>query len=324
MSMRAKIIGTGSCLPTKIVTNDNLSTLMDTSDEWIQSRTGIRERHLVSSESETTLSMAVHAGTSALEDCSILPEELDLIIVATVSSDFITPSMACMVQKELGAINATAFDINAACSGFLFALNTADAYFQSGLYQTALIIGVETLSKIVDWTERSTCVLFGDGAGAAVVRADQNGMIANLQGSNGAGGHVLMCKGRSNNNPYITTDLSPDYLYMDGQEVFKFAVKKEAECIHELLEQANLTPDDVTWYLLHQANQRIIASIARKLKLPLDKFPSNVDHCGNTSAASIPILLDEVHRAGDLKEGDLLLLSGFGAGLTWGAALLRW
>lgn len=322
--MRAKIIGTGSFLPEKITTNDELSAFMDTSDEWIKSRTGISERHLVSSEAETTLSMAVNAGTAALGDSGLLPEDLDLIIVATVSSDFITPSTACMVQKELGAVNAAAFDMNAACSGFLFALNTADAYFQAGIYQHALIIGVETLSKIVDWKDRSTCVLFGDGAGAAVLKADREGIIGNLQGSNGAGGHVLMCRNRPNNNPFVTTDAAPDYLYMDGQEVFKFAVKKETECIQELLAQAGLEPSDITFYLLHQANQRIINSIARKLKLPLDKFPSNVDHCGNTSAASIPILLDEIHRAGMLSPGDRILLSGFGAGLTWGAALLRW
>lgn len=322
--MRAKIIGTGSFLPEKIATNDYLSTLMDTSDEWIQSRTGIRKRHLVSSETETTLSMAVNAGKAALADSGLQPEDIDLIIVATVSSDFITPSTACMVQKELGAVRAAAFDMNAACSGFLFALNTTDAYFQAGIYQTALIIGVETLSKLMDWSDRSTCVLFGDGAGAAVVRASEDGMFASLQGSNGAGGDVLVCKNRTNNNPYISTDTTPDYLYMNGQEVFKFAVTKEPECIQELLTQAGLTPEDVTWYLLHQANYRIITSIARKLKLPLEKFPSNVDHCGNTSAASIPILLDEVHRSGKLQEGDLLLLSGFGAGLTWSAALLRW
>ena len=174
--MRAKIIGTGSCLPEKITTNDELSTFMDTSDEWIKSRTGISERRLVSSETENTLSMAVNAGTTALSDSGLLPEDLDLIIVATVSSDYITPSTACMVQKELGAVNAAAFDLNAACSGFLFALNTADAYFQAGIYENALIIGVETLSKIVDWKDRSTCVLFGDGAGAAVLKADKEGI----------------------------------------------------------------------------------------------------------------------------------------------------
>lgn len=322
--MRAKIIGTGSCLPDRCVTNEYLSTIMDTSDEWIQSRTGIRERHLVSSETETTLTLAVRAAKAALEDSGTLPEEIDLILVATVSSDFITPSTACMVQRELGARHAAAFDINAACSGFLFALNTADAYFQAGIYQTALIIGVETLSKIIDWSDRSTCVLFGDGAGAVVAKASEEGLVASLQGSDGTGGDILICKNRTNNNPYISTGTDPDYLYMDGQEVFKFAVKKEPECIAALLEQAGIAASDVTYFLLHQANFRIISSIARKLKLPLEKFPSNVSHCGNTSAASIPILLDEVHREGKLSEGDLLLLSGFGAGLTWGAALLRW
>ncbi len=322
--MRAKIIGTGSRLPDKVVTNDALSALVDTSDEWIQSRTGICERHLVSSEQENTLSMAVQAGQSALKDAGIAPEQLDLILVATVSSDFLTPSTACMVQKELEACNAAAFDINAACSGFLFALNTVDAYFQAGIYQTALIIGVETLSKLIDWSDRSTCVLFGDGAGAVVAKASEEGMIACLQGSDGSGGDILVCKSRTNNNPYAHTVKDLDYLFMNGQEVFKFAVKKEPECIQSLLQQAGMKPSDVDYYLLHQANYRIIASIARKLKLPLEKFPSNVSHCGNTSAASIPILLDEVNKKEMLKKGDTILLSGFGAGLTWGAALLKW
>ncbi|MCI9530392.1 MAG: ketoacyl-ACP synthase III [Lachnospiraceae bacterium] len=322
--MRAKIIGTGSCLPEKIVTNDSLSGLVDTSDEWIQSRTGIRSRHLVSSKQETTLSMAAKAGQAALEDAGLLPQQLDLILVATVSSDFLTPSTACMVQKELGACHAAAFDINAACSGFLFALNTVDAYFQAGIYQTALIIGVETLSKLIDWSDRSTCVLFGDGAGAVAVKASEEGMVACLQGSDGSGGDILVCKSRRNNNPYVHTGTDLDYLYMNGQEVFKFAVKKEPECIQSLLQQAGMQPSDVDYYLLHQANYRIISSIARKLKLPLEKFPSNVGHCGNTSAASIPILLDEVHKKGMLAEGNTILLSGFGAGLTWGAALLKW
>ncbi|MFG6382853.1 MAG: ketoacyl-ACP synthase III [Lachnospiraceae bacterium] len=322
--MRAKIIGTGSCLPDKIATNDYLSTIVDTNDEWIQSRTGIQERHLVSSETENTLSMAVKAAQRALLDADVLPEQLDLILVATVSSDFITPSTACMIQKELNACHATAFDINAACSGFLFALNTVDAYFQTGIYQTALIIGVETLSKIINWSDRSTCVLFGDGAGAVVAKASEEGILASLQGSDGTKGDILICKNRTNNNPYITTETNPDFLFMNGQEVFKFAVTKEPECIQSLLNQAKINASEVDYYLLHQANYRIIASIARKLKLPLEKFPINVDHCGNTSAASIPILLDEVNKAGKLEEGSLLLLSGFGAGLTWGAVLLKW
>lgn len=268
--------------------------------------------------------MAAKAGQAALEDAGLLPQQLDLILVATVSSDFLTPSTACMVQKELGACHAAAFDINAACSGFLFALNTVDAYFQAGIYQTALIIGVETLSKLIDWSDRSTCVLFGDGAGAVAVKASEEGMVACLQGSDGSGGDILVCKSRRNNNPYVQTGTDLDYLYMNGQEVFKFAVKKEPECIQSLLQRTGMQPSDVDYYLLHQANYRIISSIARKLKLPLEKFPSNVGHCGNTSAASIPILLDEVHKKGMLAEGNTILLSGFGAGLTWGAALLKW
>lgn len=322
--MRAKIIGTGSYLPHKIATNDDLANIVDTNDEWIQSRTGIRQRHLVSSEAETTTFMATEAAKRALDNSGLLPEQIDVILVATATSDFITPSTACMVQKELGAVNAAAFDINAACSGFLFALNTVDAYFQAGIYQTALLIGTETLSKIIDWSDRSTCVLFGDGAGAVVAKASEQGMMACLQGSNGAGGDVLVCKSRSNHNPYISMNTDPDYLYMNGQEVFKFAVKKVPECIRLLLQETGLAPEDVDYYLLHQANHRIIASISRKLNLPLTKFPSNVDRCGNTSAASIPILLDEVNKSGLLTEGDTLLLSGFGAGLTWGAALLKW
>ncbi|MCI8485113.1 MAG: ketoacyl-ACP synthase III [Lachnospiraceae bacterium] len=322
--MRAKIIGTGSCLPEKCVTNKDLSTFVDTSDAWIQSRTGIRERHLVSSEAETTLTLAVHAAEKAMADAGICSKDLDLILVATVSSDFITPSTACMVQKELGAYHAAAFDLNAACSGFLFAFHTVDAYFQAGICQTALVIGVETLSKIIDWSDRSTCVLFGDGAGAVVAKASSRGMIASLQGSDGSRGEILLCKNRTNNNPFVSTGKEPDYLTMDGQEVFKFAVKKVPECIENLLGQADLDLSQITYFLLHQANHRMIASIARKLNLPMEKFPSNVDRCGNTSAASIPILLDEMHRTGKLSSGDILLLSGFGGGLTWAASLLEW
>lgn len=322
--MRVKIIGTGSCLPVKIATNDDLSAIVDTNDEWIKSRTGIHQRHLVSSDTETTTSMSVDAAKQALVSSGLKPEEIDIIIVATVSGDLVTPSTACLVQRELCAYRAAAFDINAACSGFLYALNTVDAYFQAGIYQTALIIGAETLSKIIDWSDRSTCVLFGDGAGAVVAKASKTGMITCLQGSNGNDAEVLICKGRSNNNPYFPGNKEMDSLSMNGQEVFKFAVKKVPECIGSLLAQSGLRPEDIDYYLLHQANYRIITSIAKKLKLPLEKFPSNVDRYGNTSAASIPILLDEVNKQGLLKENDTLLLAGFGAGLTWSAALLKW
>lgn len=322
--MRAKIIGTGSYLPNKTATNDDMACLVETSDEWIRTRTGICQRHLVSTPEENTTFMAVEAAKRALSDSGLMPEDIDVILVATVSSDYITPSTACMVQREIGAVRAVSFDINAACAGFLFGLNTVDAYFQAGIYQTALIIGVETLSKIVNWNDRSTCVLFGDGAGAVVAKASESGVLACLQGSDGTHADVLVCNTRSNNNPYVSTSKELDYLYMNGQEVFKFAVKKVPECLNLLLTATGLSPEDVDHYLLHQANYRIITSIARKLHLPLEKFPSNVDRCGNTSAASVPILLDELHQGGTLQEGDTLFLTGFGGGLTWGAALLKW
>lgn len=322
--MRLKIIGTGSYLPEKIATNDDMAQLVDTSDEWIRTRTGIYKRHLVSSPEENTTYMATEAAKRALADSGLKAEDIDVIIVATVSSDYITPSTACMIQKALGADHAVSFDINAACAGFLFGLNTVDAYFRSGIYKTAIIVGVETLSKIVDWSDRSTCVLFGDGAGAVVAKAGENGMLSCLQGSDGSHADVLKCGARSNNNPYVSTSKNFDYVFMNGQEVFKFAVRKVPECLDHLLEEAGLSVDDVDLFLLHQANYRIITSIAKKLNLSMEKFPCNVDQYGNTSAASIPILMDSLKHQGKLKDGDILFLSGFGAGLTWGAALLKW
>lgn len=224
--MRAQIIGTGSCLPEKIVTNDFLSTIVDTSDEWISSRTGIRQRHIA--VEETTASMSTEAGRRALESAGVKAEELDLIIVATCTPDTLVPNTACLVQSELGAVNAVAFDISAACSGFVFALNLVDAYMQAGVHKTALIIGAETLSRIVDWSDRSTCVLFADGAGAAVVRAAEHGVIASTQGSDGTRGGAIYVKNRENYNPFVPEQKPMDYLYMDGGEVFKFAVKKSA------------------------------------------------------------------------------------------------
>lgn len=320
--MTTRIIGTGSCLPKTIVTNDDLSKIMDTSDEWISSRTGIRERHLV--KEETTAALSITAAKRALENAGITAKELDMIIVGTVSGDHVTPSTACEVQAGIGAVNAVAFDINAACSGFLFSLHTAMAYMKSGLCKTALVIGAETLSKIMDWSDRSTCVLFGDGAGAAVVRADEVGITAFDQGSDGTKGMVLACPNRTNNNPLIETDKSLGYTRMDGQEVYKFAVTAVPSSIQRVLEEARLTPEDIKYFLLHQANIRIIQSVAKRLKTDLDKFPISLDHCGNMSAASVPVLLDEVNRKGMLQKGDKLILSGFGGGLTWGTCLLEW
>lgn len=319
--MTTRIIGTGSYLPETVVTNDDLAKIMDTSDEWIQSRTGIRERRLV--KEETTASMCVEAAKRALENAGMTAQELDLIIVGTITGDYVTPSTACEIQAQIGAEKAVAFDINAACSGFLFALNTAHAYIMSGIYQNALILGAETLSKIMDWNDRSTCVLFGDGAGAAVVKRDEVGVLAFDQGSDGAKGHVLACRGRDNNNPLVSNPIALEYVHMDGQEVYKFAVSTVPKSINRVLEQADMTPDDVDYYVLHQANVRIIQSVAKRLKLSEEKFPISLDHCGNISAASVPILLDEMNQKGMLKKGSKIIMSGFGAGLTWGTALLE-
>lgn len=324
--MNTKIIGTGSCLPENIVTNEDLSRIIDTSDEWISSRTGIKERRLV--KEETTTSLSLEAAKRALKDAQTGPEEIDLIIVATITGDKLTPSTACEVQAGLGALNAAAFDVNAACSGFMFALHTAHAYLQAGIAVTALIIGAETLSKIMDWADRSTCVLFGDGAGAAVVRACQDeegkGLLAFEQGTDGFRGKALECQDRANNNPLVSNPTAPAYVHMDGQDVYKFAVSTVPASIERILERAKLGTEDITYFMLHQANIRIIQSVARRLKTDMEKFPLSLDHCGNVSAASVPILLDEMNRKGALHAGDRIVLSGFGGGLTWASAVLEW
>ena len=306
-----KIIGTGSCLPQTVVTNDDLSKIMDTSDEWISSRTGIRERHLV--KEETTTSMSVEAARRAMENAGVTAQEIDLIIVGTLSADHVTPACACEVQAAIGAQDAVAVDINAACSGFMFALNIAHAYLQMGVYKTVLILGAETLSKIMDWNDRSTCVLFGDGAGAVVVCADERDrMLAYDQGSDGVRGSVLACKNRTNNNPLVQTGVEPEYVHMDGQEVYKFAVTAVPASLSKTIKAAGLSVEDIDYFALHQANIRIIQSVAKRLKVSEDKFPISLDHCGNISAASVPILLDEINRKGLLKPGMKIALSGFG------------
>ncbi len=320
--MTGRICGTGSALPQLRVTNDDLSKIMDTSDEWISSRTGIKTRYIATEE--TTTGLALEAAKKALEDAGVEPEELDLIIAATVTPDHLFPTLSCELQGALGAVNATAFDISAGCSGFLFSLATAQAYIQSGVCKKALLIGAEILSKIMDWDDRSTCVLFGDGAGAAVVCADEDGIKAITRGSDGARGMALHCLNRKINNPYKENEKELYYTHMNGQEVYKFAVKTVPDSIQKVLDEAGYTPDDIDCYILHQANMRIIESVAKRLSQPMDKFPVNMPKCGNISAASVPILLDEMNREGKIKKGDKIVLAGFGAGLTWGAAVLTW
>ncbi len=320
--MRTRICGSGSALPKLEVTNDDLSKIMDTSDEWIKSRTGICSRHLATDE--TLSSLAADAALQALEEAGIAPEELDMILAATLSADRLLPTLSCELQQRLGAGKAVAFDINAACSGFLFALQTADVYIKSGQYQKILVVGGEILSKLMDWEDRSTCVLFGDGAGAVVCPDETFGILSSVQGSDGARGEVLSCENRKNNNPYVTNSTKPSYVSMDGQEVYKFAVRTVPKAILEAVERAGLTVDEIDVFLLHQANIRIITSVSKRLGVPLEKFPTNLENCGNISAGSVPILLDHVNRRGMLKKGDKVVLAGFGAGLTWGASVLTW
>lgn len=321
--MSIKIIGTGSSLPEKCVTNNDLTKLVETSDEWIRERTGIGNRHV--STGETVTDLAASACRKALADAGKEAAEVDLLLVATCSPECGIPSVACQVQSRLGVSNAVAFDLNAACAGFLFALNTAWAYMEAGIYRNALIVGAEVLSKIVDWTDRGTCILFGDGAGAVYVEKCQSGGILGfVQHSDGGRGEVLKCDSRALKNPYADVPMKAPFVQMDGREVFAFAVRQVPAGIQEVLEQAGLRTEEIDLFVLHQANYRIIEGIAKRLKQDIAKFPMNLDKVGNMSSAAIPVLLDELNRAGRLKEGMHLVLSGFGAGLTWGACVLKW
>lgn len=321
--MTIRISGTGSALPEKIITNDDLSKIVETNDEWISSRTGIRERR-VAGEDESVVTMGSEAARRALENAGAEAGDIDLILVATCSGESYFPSTACQIQAQIHADHAVAFDISAACSGFLFALHTAQAYLSMGVYKKALVIGSETLSRVIDWTDRGSCILFGDGAGACVVETSETGLMKWVQHSDGSQGEVLVSHASTFPTPTEPDGHPAVPLQMDGQAVFKFAVKTVPQCIDEVLDQAGVRPEEVKYFVLHQANKRIIQSVAKRLKVEEEKFPVNLDRRGNTSAASIPILLDEMNREGMLTRGDLLVLSGFGAGLTWSADLLTW
>lgn len=320
--MTARITGIGAYVPQTIVTNDDLAKIVETSDEWISSRTGIRERRI--STKEGTSDLAAEAARRALEAAGVKPEELDLIILGTSSPDCNYPSGACEVQAKIGARNAVAFDVSAACAGFIFALNIVQGFFKAGIYQNALIIGAETLSKVTSWEDRSTCVLFGDGAGAAVLKNEESGVIDMLMGSDGTKGDALKCTSRTLGN--FLTGEKPElgFMTMDGQEVFRFAVKRVPESIETLMKKNQISKEEIAYYVLHQANERIVEAVARRLKEPMDKFPMTISKYGNTSTASIPLLLDDMLKKGMLKQGDKIIMSGFGAGMTWGAVLLEW
>lgn len=326
--MGIRIIGTGSYVPEQALTNEDLERMVDTNDAWIRERTGIGSRHIT--EAGTT-DMAVRAARRAMETAGLSPGELDLIVAGTSTGDCLFPGTACEVQAALGADRAACFDLSAACSGFLFSLNTACVYLESGIYRTALVIGADTLSKTVDWSDRSTCILFGDGAGAAVVRREETGSRIGpfIMKADGGRGGVLHCAGTPLRNPFIKEETgdkgkNSGYMTMNGQEVFRFAVKTVPEVLEALLKEAEVSAEDIRYFVLHQANERIIASVAKRVGQPMEKFPMNLERYGNTSGASIPILLDELNREGRLKRGDPLALAGFGAGLTWGATFLYW
>lgn len=320
--MTTKIIGIGSYVPDTVVTNQDLMKFLDTDDAWIRERTGICERRV--SKDMGTCGLAIEAAKRAIDDAGIDPKEIDLIVLATSSGDRAFPAAAMDVQAAIEAVNAVGFDITAACSGFIFGLHIAHSFFAAGIYKTALIIGAETLSKVVDWTDRGTCILFGDGAGAAVVRASETGIIRTLMGSDGTKGWTLECQARNLGN--CVNGIKPElgFMKMDGNEVFKFAVRKVPEIVAQILEDAQMDPEEIKYFVLHQANFRILEAASRRLKVPMDRIPVNIDRYGNTSAASVPILLDELKRDGKLERGDKLVLAGFGSGMTWGATLLEW
>ena len=310
--MTGRITGTGSWVPEHILDNNALSNMVDTNDQWIRERTGVERRHIV--WQETTARMAAKAAQRALEQAQVDPEEVDLILVATISGNEILPCTACSVQEMLGAVRATCFDLNSACTGFL----------NSGIYRNALVIGAESLSNLTNWKDRGTCILFGDGAGAVFLEADEKSRYAQVTHSEGEKGRALTCSSRNQKQYVEHPDAQETYMEMDGREVFKFAVSCVPQVIRELLEKEKLSEEEIRFYILHQANIRIIQSVAKRLGEAEEKFPVNIQEYGNTSGASVPILLDELNRKGCFKAGDKLVLAAFGAGLSYGASLLEW
>jgi 3-oxoacyl-[acyl-carrier-protein] synthase-3 len=320
----ARIAGTGSHLPARVMTNDDLAKIVDTSDEWIATRTGIRQRHVASQE-ETTSELGYQAALRALEAAGVQPSEIELIVVGTTTPDLIFPSTACLIQHRLGAEGCAAFDVNAACSGFIYALTVADKFIRSGAVKTALVIGAETITRMLDWNDRGTCVLFGDGAGAVVLKADEEtGVLSTHLHADGGKKELLW-------NPVgVSAGFKPDEpnagvrVLMIGNEVFKHAVKALDSVVEETLEANNLDRHDIDWLIPHQANLRIIEATAKRLDMPMERVIVTVDKHGNTSAGSVPLALDLAVRSGKVQRGQLLLLEAFGGGFTWGSALLRY
>ena len=322
--IHSRIAGTGSYLPEKVVTNDDLSKVVDTSDEWIRTRTGIRQRH-VAADGQTSSDMGHQAALKAIEAAGIDPSGIDLIVVGTTTPDYVFPSTACLIQQKLGIPGCPAFDVNAACSGFLFALSVADQFIRTGSARTVLVVGVETLTRMVDWTDRTTCVLFGDGAGAVVLKADADtGILSTHLHADGNKRDLLCCPvgvsaGFDNSLPNAGVRIT-----MAGNEVFKHAVKALDSVVDEALEANGLDKGDLDWLIPHQANLRIIEATAKRLDMSMEQVVVTVDKHGNTSAGSVPLALDHAVRSGKVERGQLLLLEAFGGGFTWGSALLRY
>lgn len=325
---KARIVGTGSALPDKILTNADLERMVETNDDWITTRTGIKQRR-IAAEGEFTSTFAVRAARRAMEMAGCRPEEIDLIILGTATPDFPFPSTACIVQHEIGAVNAAAFDVSAACSGFLYGLSIADKYIRSGCARKAMVIGSEVLSRIVDWNDRNTCILFGDGAGAVVLEATQgdSAILSSHIFSNGSCWELLYQPGCGSRNPASTPRTLEEklfYIRMEGNDVFKHAVRAMEDACSAALGANNLTPADISLLIPHQANRRIIDAIGKRLVLPAEKVFVNLHNYGNTSAASVPIALDEANRGNIIKSGDLVLMAAFGGGFTYSSALMRW
>ncbi|MBI1396919.1 MAG: beta-ketoacyl-ACP synthase III [Betaproteobacteria bacterium] len=316
----SRIAGTGSYLPEKILTNDDLSALVDTSDEWISSRTGIRQRH-VAAEGELASDLAYEAARRAIENAGLVPTDIDLIIVATTTPDMVFPSTACILQAKLGIAGCPAFDVQAVCTGFVYALATADLYVRAGKAKNALVLGSEVFTRLLDWSDRATCVLFGDGAGAVVLQASpEPGILASRLHADGAHAGILCVRGNVDRGSL----LGDPFVRMDGNTVFKLAVKALADAAEEVLGEAGVSASSVDWFIPHQANIRIMEATTRRLGLPKERLVSTVALHGNTSAASVPLALDEAVRNGSVKRGQHVLLEGVGGGFTWGAILLKW
>jgi 3-oxoacyl-[acyl-carrier-protein] synthase-3 len=314
-------------IPEKILTNHDISQIVDTNDEWIRTRTGIEQRR-IASNTQTTASLATEAALKALRMANLHPSKVDLIIVSTSSPEHIFPATACIVQDQIGAVNAGAFDLSAACTGFIYALNMAAQAIRSGSLQNVLVIGSETLSRIVNWEDRNTCILFGDGAGAFVIQASERpgGILSAVMRSDGSGGELLTLPGGGSKYPTTRESITNGmhYIHMNGREVFRFATRVMAQATEEVMESSHLRKEEIDLIIPHQANYRIIESAARNLKLPLNKFMINLSKYGNTSTASIPVATCEAIQEGRLKEGDNVIFVGFGAGLTWGSLAVNW